>query len=138
MMTRTGSVDAKFNASPTLFMPFQSYRDLIVWQKAFDLAFEVYNLTRTFPPDERFGMTSQIRRSAMSISNNIAEGHGRATRGEFLNALSIARGSTNEVENCLLLSQRLSFANEADVQPLRAQIDEILRMLAKLRAHLRG
>ena len=68
-------------------MPFHSYRNLVVWQKSFDLAFNVYQLTRNFPREELFGMTAQLRRSGMSISNNIAEGHGRATRGEFLNAL---------------------------------------------------
>ena len=97
----------------------------------------VYRLTRHFPPDERFGITAQVRRVALSISNNIAEGHGRATPGEFLNALSAARGSANEVENCLLVSQRLEFVTEATIQPLLALIDEILRMLAKLRVHLR-
>ena len=118
-------------------MPFQSYRELIVWQKAIELTSEVYSLTRGFPSDERFGITSQVRRAAMSISNNIAEGHGRATLGEFLNALSVARGSSNEVENCLLVSQRLQFATEAQVQPLLTLTNEILRMLAIFRAHLR-
>ena len=60
-------------------MPFESYRELIVWQKSVDLAVEVYRLTRGFPAEERFGMTAQVRRAALSISNNIAEGHGRAT-----------------------------------------------------------
>ena len=117
-------------------MPFQSYRDLIVWQKAFDLAFDVYCLTQSFPRDERFGITAQVRRAAIAISNNIAEGHGRATRGEFLNALSAARGSANEVENCLLFSQRLNYVSEAVIQPLFTRINEILRMLAKLRSRL--
>ena len=118
-------------------MPFGTYRDLIVWQKSVDLAVYVYRLTRDFPPDERFGVTSQVRRAAISISNNIAEGHGRATRGEFLNALSVARGSTNEVENCLLVSQRLEFVTETAVQPLLDLTNEISPMLSKLRASLR-
>jgi four helix bundle protein len=117
-------------------MPFNSYRELIVWQRSFDLAFEVYQLTRPFPSDERFGITAQLRRAALSISNNIAEGHGRATRGEFLNALSVARGSANEVENCLLFSQRLGFAREPEIGPLLRRINEILRMLARLRSRL--
>ncbi len=79
-------------------MPFQSFRELIVWRKSIDLTIDVYRLTRNFPPDERFGITAQVRRAVMSVSNNIAEGHGRATRGEFRNSLSIARGSANEVE----------------------------------------
>ena len=120
-----------------MLVPFGSYRDLTVWQKSVDLAADVYRLTRDFPPDERFGITAQVRRAVMSISNNIAEGHGRATRGEFLNALSVARGSANEVENCLFVSKRLELVSEAAIQPLLAQIDEVLRMLAKLRVHLR-
>ena len=133
-----GSAVAIIVAAPDpSFMPIQSYRDLFVWQKTFDLAFDVYQLTRTFPRDERFGMTAQVRRAAMSISNNIAEGHGRATRGEFLNSLSIARGSANETENCLLLSQRLEFASVMSVQPMLTDINQILRMLAKLRSRLR-
>ena len=119
-------------------MPFGSYRDLIVWQKSVDLAVDVYRLTRDFPPDERFGITARLRRTVMSISNNIAEGNGRSTRGEFLNALSVARGSANEVENCLLVSKRLEFVSEAAIQPLLALLTEVLRMLAKLRVHLRN
>ena len=119
-------------------MPFESYRDLILWQKSVDLAVDVYRLTRVFPPDERFGITSQVRRAALSISNNIAEGHGRATRGEFLNALSIASGSTNEVENCLLVSQRLEFVTEAAIQPHLVLSSEISRMMARFRMHLRN
>jgi four helix bundle protein len=118
-------------------MPFQSYRDLIVWQKSIDLVVDMYCLTRGFPPDERFGITAQVRRAAMSISNNIAEGHGRATRGEFRNSLSVARGSANEVENCLIVSERLRFMQERDFQPLLARTNEIQRMLVRLRARLR-
>ena len=132
-------VDASFLYHPPCVpVPFGSYRDLIVWQKSVDLAVDVYRLTRDFPPDERFGITAQVRRAVMSISNNIAEGHGRATRGEFLNALSVARGSANEVENCLLVSKRLEFVSEVAIQPLLALIDEVLRMLAKLRIRLRN
>jgi four helix bundle protein len=119
-------------------MPFESYRDLIFWQKSVDLAVDVYRLTRVFPPDERFGITSQVRRAALSISNNIAEGHGRATRGEFLNSLSIASGSNNEVENCLLVSQRLEFVSEAAIQPHLTLSSEISRLMARFRAHLRN
>jgi four helix bundle protein len=94
-------------------MPYHSYRDLRVWQEAVELTVDVYQLTRRFPSDERFGATAQFRRAAMSITNNIAEGHGRATRGEFLNSLSDARGSANEVENCLIVSGRLSSCRNA-------------------------
>ena len=118
-------------------MPFGTYRELAVWQKAFDLACDVYQLTRGFPPDERFGMTAQLRRAATSISNNIAEGHGRATLGEFLNSLSVARGSLNEVENCLLISQQLHYAADSKILPYLKSLEEISRMLAKFRAQLK-
>jgi four helix bundle protein len=119
-------------------MPFQSYQQLIVWQKSVDLTVDIYRLTRGFPADERFGMTSQIRRAVMSISNNISEGHGRATKGEFLFSLSVARGSANEVENCLLVSQRLEFAPQTDIEPLLTRINSILRMLARHRTWVQG
>ena len=118
-------------------MPFQSFRELIVWQKSIDLTIDVYRLTRTFPPDERFGITAQVRRAAMSISHNIAEGHGRATRGEFRNSLSIARGSANEVENCLLVSTRLQIGIEEDIQPLLLRTNEVQRMIVSLRGRLK-
>jgi four helix bundle protein len=137
-MTQYGSADARFVASPTRFlMPLQSYRELIVWQHSVELTIDVYRLTRGFPPDERFGITAQVRRAAMSITNNIAEGHGRATRGEFLNSLSIARGSANEVENCLLVSQRLQLATPANIEPLLTRTNQIFRMLAKFRVWIR-
>jgi four helix bundle protein len=119
-------------------MPFQSYRELVLWQRSVDLAVDVYRLTRDFPSEERFGMTSQVRRAALSISNNIAEGHGRATRGEFLNALSVASGSTNEVENCLLVSQRLGFVTDVSIQPHLILSGEVSRLMAKFRIQLRN
>jgi four helix bundle protein len=119
-------------------MPFGSYRDLVVWQRSVDVAVDVYRLTRDYPPDERFGITAQVRRAAISISNNIAEGHGRATRGEFLNALSVAHGSANEVENCLLVSHRLEFVTDREIQPPLELISDVRRLMAKFRAQLRN
>jgi four helix bundle protein len=94
-------------------------------------------MTAEFPKDERFGLTLQLRRAAVSIPSNIAEGHGRASRGEFLNQLSVARGSANEVETLILVSRRLDFGNQAAGEQLLAEIDEILRMLARMRSRLR-
>ena len=116
-------------------MPYHTYRDLAVWQQAVELTVDVYRLTRVFPRDERFGAIAQVRRAAMSITNNIAEGHGRTTRGEFLNSLSVARGSANEVENCLIVGRRLEFAPQADFEPLLVRTDRVMRMLARLRAN---
>src|SRR5262245_11201769 len=79
------------------------YRDLKVWQKAMDLAEACYRSTGSFPPEERYGMTSQIRRSSVSVATNIAEGHSRFHTKEFLNHLSMARGSLAESETLLML-----------------------------------
>jgi four helix bundle protein len=107
----------------------RSYRDLEVWQKAVDLADRCYLLTRTFPVEERYGLASQVRRAAVSISANIAEGHGRSGRGEYLHHLSIARGSLCELETLLLIAERQHFANAETFRDLAAFSDEIGRML---------
>jgi four helix bundle protein len=101
-------------------MPVKSYRDLIVWRKSLTLVCNVYRMTSQFPRDERFGLTAQLRRAAVSIPSNIAEGHGRASRGEYLNALSVAHGSANEVETLILISQRLGFGHQAAAEQLIA------------------
>src|SRR5689334_4390965 len=86
-----------------------SYRDLRVWNAAVSLVLEVYRITETFPQTERFGLTSQLRRAAVSIASNIAEGHSRTTRGEYKNSVSIARGSVAEVEVQLILAKELDY-----------------------------
>ena len=88
-------------------MKVQSFRDLIVWQKSVDLIDEVYRLTRQFPPEERFVLSSQLRRSSISIAGNIAEGSGRFTSRDYLNFLSQSRGSVKESESHLLVAPRL-------------------------------
>ena len=88
-------------------MGIRSYRDLLVWQRGMGLAEGVYRLTCDFPADERFGLTSQARRAAISIPANIAEGHGRATRGAYANFLRIAHGSLKELETHLILGKML-------------------------------
>jgi four helix bundle protein len=117
-------------------MAIQSYRELDVWQKAMDLAEQCYLVTRSFPKEELFGMTSQIRRAAASIPANIAEGQGRQHTKEFLNHLSIARGSLKEVETHLLLSQRVGLLDETQVKPLMEMAERISRMLSALRQAL--
>ena len=83
----------------------RSYRELTVWQKSIDLAVKIYRITRRFPAEERYGITSQMRRAASSVPANIAEGQARRTTGEFLQALGVARGSLAELETFLVLSQ---------------------------------
>ncbi|HEX7191085.1 MAG TPA: four helix bundle protein [Thermoanaerobaculia bacterium] len=87
----------------------KNYQDLIVWQRAMDLAEHVYHVTKNFPPQEQFGLTAQLRSSATSVPSNIAEGHGRLTRGELRQFLGIARGSLLELQTQLILSKRLNY-----------------------------
>jgi four helix bundle protein len=88
-----------------------------------------YAITKRFPTDERFGLVSQLRRAAVSVPSNIAEGHGRTGRGEFLRFLSIARGSLRELETLLLVSGRQAYLASATQADLLRQIDDIARML---------
>lgn len=117
-------------------MAVQTFRDLEVWKVAMDLAAECYRVTKAFPKDELFGMTSQIRRAAASIPANIAEGQGRDHTKEFLNFLSIARGSLMEVQTHLLLAQRVGLLNDTDLQPLLTLCERISQMLSRLRQAL--
>jgi four helix bundle protein len=123
-------------ASATEVAVIQSYRDLRVWQTAMDLAVEVYRLTSTFPVDERYGLTAQLRRAAVSIASNIGEGHGRTTRGEYLQHLSLARGSAVEVEVQLTISERLGYLGAADLERARDFTGAICRMITNLKRAL--
>jgi four helix bundle protein len=106
-----------------------SYRDLVVWQKAMDLVTEIYRATSGFLREEMFGLTSQLRRSAVSGPSNIAEGQGRATKGEFIQFLSHARGSLFELETQIVISGRLGyFPSELEVA-LAAKAEEVARIL---------
>ena len=118
-------------------MLLESHRDLFVWQKSFKLACDMYRATASFPADERFGLTSQLRRASVSIPSNIAEGHGRATRGEFLNQLSVARGSTNEIQTQLLISRELKFGHPDEAEGILTDIEEIQRMIGRMQSRLR-
>jgi four helix bundle protein len=112
------------------------YRDLLVWQKALDWVERVYAATRPWPSEERFGLTSQLRRAAVSVPSNIAEGCARRSTADFLRFLSIARGSLAEAETQLMLGRRLSYLEEVQIGPLLEAADEISRMLAGLIAKL--
>ena len=118
-------------------MSVKSFRDLVVWQKSVDLVDEVYRLTRRFPDEERFVLTQQIRKSAISIPSNIAEGSGRFTSRDYLSFLSNSRGSTKETESHLLVGVRLNFMTEADASRALPLTDEISRMLFTLRESIR-
>ena len=110
-------------------MPVKNYRELIVWQKAMDLVELVYRLARRFPKDELYGLTSQIRRAAVSIPSNVAEGQGRRTTAEFLRFLSIANGSLKEVETQLLLAERLAYIDQQQTAEAMALTTEVTRLI---------
>lgn len=109
-----------------------SYQDLRVWQDAMSLAEACYLLTKEFPREEMFGLTSQIRRAATSISANIAEGYGRENTGSFIQFLRISQGSLKELETHLLLSHRVRIVPEAAVAPLVDRCGALGRMLRTL------
>jgi four helix bundle protein len=112
------------------------FRDLIAWQKGMDLVVAVYRVSGHFPPDERFGLIAQVRRAAVSVPSNIAEGQSRRTRAEFIHFLDVSRGSTNEVQTQLLISERLGFVPPETVAPALALADEVQRILRGLTASL--
>jgi len=113
------------------------YRDLHVWRKALDWAEAVYRVTAGWPRDERFGLISQTRRSAVSVASNIAEGAARRTTGEFMQFVGIAQGSLAEAETQLLLGQRLGYLPTGDACALLESSAEVSRMLAGLATSLR-
>ena len=106
-----------------------NYRDLVAWQKAIDLVEMVYSATKTWPREELYGLTSQIRRAAVSIPSNIAEGQGRASTKEFANHLSIAYGSLREVETQALIAERLGYLPSEKVKLLLDRTAEVGRLL---------
>lgn len=109
-----------------------SYRDLLVWQKGMDLAAEVYRLSRQWPREEIYGLTSQARRAAVSVPANIAEGYGRQSTASYAQFLKIARGSLRELEIHLLLADRVGLAPAANSKDALARTDELGRMLVGL------
>ncbi len=113
------------------------YSELVVWQKAMNLVERVYGLTEQFPNDEKFGLTSQLRRAAVSIPANIAEGHGRKYTNAYLNHLSIAGGSLMELETLFQITRRLGLVDNEAENLLLAQTDEIGSMLSGLRNSLK-
>ena len=102
----------------------KSYRDLIAWQKAFDMGLAVYSMTKQFPTTERYGLTSQMRRGAVSVASNIAEGYGRASRTDYLRFLKIARGSLYEIETQLLFARELEYIKPDTLNSMQSMTNE--------------
>ena len=117
-------------------MAVQNYRELIVWQKAMDLVELVYQATKAFPKEELYGLTNQVRRAAVSIPSNIAEGQARQSTAEFKNFLSIAQGSRAEVETQIMITQRLRYISQQQADQILALSEEIKRMTYSLTAKL--
>ena len=118
-------------------MAVQNYRELIVWQKAMDLVELVYQATKAFPKEELYGLTNQVRRAAVSIPSNIAEGQVRQSTAEFKNFLSIAQGSRAEVETQIMIAQRLHYISQQQTDRILALSEEIKRMMYSLTAKLK-
>jgi four helix bundle protein len=104
------------------------YKELKLWQKSIDLVTSVYLLTRSFPQEEKFGLVSQINRSAVSIPSNIAEGAGRNSDKEFIQFLSIAQASSYELETQLIISKNLNYLTIEELNHLSEQIEEVQKM----------
>jgi four helix bundle protein len=111
----------------------ENYRGLVAWQKSMNLAEQVYLATRTFPKEELYGLTSQLRRAAVSIPSNLAEGHARNTSKEFVHYLGIAKDSLAELETQILLASRLSFLSSDQCEALQQSTSEVGRLLNGLR-----
>jgi four helix bundle protein len=106
-----------------------SFRELKIWQIGIEVSEQVYRLTQAFPQQERYGLSSQMQRAAVSIPSNIAEGHARDSTKEYLYHLSVSLGSLAELETQLVLSERLRYIDQAKFQPLIDQLHELGRML---------
>jgi four helix bundle protein len=119
-----------------LLVPVQHYRELIAWQKAIELVEVIYRATETFPRTETYGLTSQLRRAAISIPSNIAEGQGRNTTRDFLHFLSIAQGSVCEVETQIIVATRLGYVDMQREAILLETVAEVGRLLTGLRRSL--
>ena len=116
----------------------QDFRDLLVWQKAHGLTLKVYAATKNFPQDERFGITSQLRRACSSICANLAEGCCRNSHRDFARFVGIALGSASEAEYFLLLARDLNYTRETDHSSLDERVREVKRMLTGLSQRLRS
>lgn len=116
----------------------ESFKDLMVWQRAIQMSLSVYRLTASFPPSEQFGLTQQLRRASVSVASNIAEGYGRATKGEYVQFLGHARGSNCEVQTQLVIAEGLGLGSAVARREAESLCQEIGRMLTSLMRKLRA
>ncbi|MEK7062188.1 MAG: four helix bundle protein [Patescibacteria group bacterium] len=109
---------------------FNNFKDLKIWNKGINLVVDIYKLTSKFPIEEKYGLISQIRRSAVSIPSNIAEGHSRKTSKDFKQFIAIAKGSLSELETQLIISFKLSFISREEFEIINDKIKELEKMTA--------
>ena len=115
----------------------QSFRDLVVWQRAIQLTIDIYKLTANFPDAEMFGLTSQMRRAAVSIASNISEGYGRSTKGEYVQFVGHARGSCSELETQIVIAKALGFGTPSNLDSAEGLCKDVGRLLGALMKSLR-
>lgn len=127
---------ALFGYNITMNQNTKGYKDLVVWQKGIALAKSIYQLTKDFPSEEKFGLVSQMRRAAVSIPSNIAEGQARHTTKEFIQFISHAEGSVAELDTQIILSVELNFCEKNNAISTYETIHELRRMLNALRRKL--
>jgi four helix bundle protein len=113
-----------------------SFKDLVVWQRAVQLSLAIYKLTSSFPDSERFGLTNQLRRASVSVASNIAEGYGRSSRGEYVLFLGHARGSISEVQTQLVIAEGLGFGGAQFRRSAEGLSEEVSRMLVAIMSKL--
>ncbi len=116
----------------------QSFKDLLAWQRSIELTTSVYRLTSKFPDSEKFGLTNQMRRASVSVASNIAEGHGRSTRGEYVQSLGHARGSCSELETQIVIAKNLGFDAIQNLQSAETLCNDVGRLLGALIKSIRA
>ena len=114
-----------------------NFKELLVWKKSIEFVTEIYEITATFPSEEKYGLVSQIRRAAVSIPSNIAEGNARRSSADYIQFLKIARGSGAEVETQIIISKNLKFIDELKCEELTLKITEIMKMINGLINYLK-
>jgi four helix bundle protein len=110
----------------------ETYKDLLIWQKAMKLSTEVYKIVKKLPKEETYSLSDQMRRAVVSIPSNIAEGYGRHTPKEYVRFLAVARGSAFELETQLLLCEQINYLHKSDIQPHLDIISELTKMISSL------
>jgi four helix bundle protein len=115
----------------------ESFKALVAWQRAIQLTVQIYKLTAEFPDSERFGLTNQLRRAAVSVASNIAEGYGRSSKGEYIQFLGHARGSNYEVETQITIARELGFGSKQSLERAEKLSIEVSRMLGTMTMSLR-